>query len=188
MRYPPEYKAAARARLIEAGGALAKKEGFNNTGMDALTAAAGVTTGAFYSQFKSKAELLHAIVDHELSRTLQAFSDKSGRELQRVLGWYLSPRHAAHPEEGCPIPALGPEIARADDATRQRFEELLKQLADTLEPVTTDRTQAWSVLAQAVGGVILARAVLNPETQGEILGAVQAAALLAVTDKVAAQS
>lgn len=188
MRYPPEYKAAARVKLIEAGGALAKQEGFNNTGMDALTAAAGVTTGAFYSQFKSKAELLHAIVDHELSRTLQAFSGKNVQELQRVLGWYLSPRHAAHPEDGCPIPALGPEIARADDATRLRFEELLRQLADTLEPATTHRNEAWAILAQAVGAVVLARAVLNPETQDEILGAVQAAALLAVKDKATAQS
>ncbi len=177
MRYPPEYKAAARARLIEAGGTLAKKMGFSNTGMDALAAAAGVTTGAFYTQFKSKAELLHAIVDHELSRTVAAFAGKTGKDLQRVMGWYLSPRHAAHPEDGCPIPSLGQEIARADDATRQRFEALTGQLVDALAAGTADRATAWALLAQAVGGVLLARAVHSPAAQTEILNAVQAVGL-----------
>ena len=80
MRYPPDHKTVARAKLIEAGGALAKKAGFSNTGIDALVAAAGVTTGAFYSQFRSKAELLHAIVERELSRTVEAGTGKSSNE------------------------------------------------------------------------------------------------------------
>lgn len=169
MRYPPEHKAAARAKLIAAGGALAKQQGFSNTGMDALTAAAGVTTGAFYSQFQSKTELLDAIVDHELLRTIDAFAGKSGAELQHVIAWYLSPAHAAHPDAGCPIPALGPEIARANDAIRQHFEARLDELVTTLEAGTADRSKAWALLAQAVGGVLLARAVLNQATSEEIL-------------------
>jgi len=177
MRYPPDYKATARAKLIEAGGALAKKAGFASTGMDALASAAGVTTGALYSQFRSKTELLYAIVDHELSRTAEAFAGKTGEDLKRVLAWYLSPRHAANPDKGCAIPALGPEISRADEATRQRFETLLEQLVSTVEEGTSDREKAWALLAQSIGGVILARAVLTPETQQEILEAVQSTAL-----------
>ena len=173
MRYPPDHKTVAPAKLIEAGGALAKKAGFSNTGIDALVAAAGVTTGAFYSQFRSKAELLHAIVERELSRTVEAFTGKSSKELQRVIAWYLSPRHAAHPEEGCPIPSLGSEIARADEETRLLFEGLVKQLVDALEVGTAERSKAWALLAQSIGGVVLARAVLNSETQQEILKAVQ---------------
>ena len=62
MRYPPDHKTVARAKLIEAGGALSKKAGFSTTGIYALVASAGVTTGGFYSQFRSNAELLNAIV------------------------------------------------------------------------------------------------------------------------------
>lgn len=173
MRYPPEYKAAARAKLIEASGALAKQKGFSNTGMDALAAAAGVTTGAFYSQFKSKADLLYAIVDYELSRTANTFEGKTGADLEKVLQWYLSPKHAAHPETGCPIPSLGAEIARADDATRQHFEDLLKQIVKTLEINTNSPETAWQLLIQAVGAIMLSRAVINPETQLTILKAAQ---------------
>lgn len=180
MRYSPEHKIAARAKLIEAGGALAKKAGFSNTGMDALAAAAGVTTGAFYSQFKSKADFLYAIVDHELSRTVAAFDGKVDKDLEQTISWYLSPQHAAHPENGCPIPSLGAEIGRADDATRQRFEELVINLVDVLANSTTDRAHAWSLLAQSVGGVILARAVANPNTQQDILEAIHAVGMTTI--------
>lgn len=168
MRYPPEHKIQARARLIEAGGALAKKEGFGNTGMDALTAAAGVTTGAFYSQFRSKTEFLQAIIEHELARTIDAFQGKSKEGLERALSRYMSQPHVADPEQGCPIPALGAEVARADLATRERFETLLLELMSTLQS-QVDNPAAWAILTQAVGGVILARAVANPETSAQIL-------------------
>ncbi|WP_375154641.1 TetR/AcrR family transcriptional regulator [Pseudomonas aeruginosa] len=41
--------------------------------MDTLMKAAGLTTGAFYSQFSSKAELLEAILQRELSAQHDAF-------------------------------------------------------------------------------------------------------------------
>ena len=110
-----------------------------------MAAAAGVTTGAFYSQFKSKSDLLYAIVDHELSRTVTAFEGKTGTDLEKVMQWYLSPKHAAHPETGCPIPSLGAEIARADVATRQHFENLLKQIVETLQHTTKTDEIAWQL-------------------------------------------
>lgn len=71
-----------------------KKRGFASTGMDALAAAAGVTTGAVYSQFRSKSDLLYAIVDQELSHTVEAFIGKTGEDLKKVLALYMS---------GCPV-------------------------------------------------------------------------------------
>ncbi len=177
MRYPANHKTVARAKMIEAGGALAKKSGFSNTGMDALTSAAGVTTGAFYSQFQSKAELLYAIIDYELSRTVEAFDGKTEADFVKTLAWYVSPKHAAHPELGCPIPSLGAEIARADDNTRQRFEELTEQLVNALNKNLQDKNKSWALLSQAIGAVVLARAVLSPNKQQEILNAVQSASL-----------
>lgn len=172
MRYSPEHKATARRRLIEAGGALAKKEGFSNTGMDALTAAAGVTTGAFYSQFRTKSEFLDAIIDHEFERTIQSFAGKSGQALVDALALYLSPLHAAHPEKGCPIPSLGAEIARADESTRAHFEELLVQLHGIFAKSSLDTDAAWALMAQAIGGIVLARAVASPALRDALLNAV----------------
>ncbi len=183
MRYSPEQKLATRQRLIESGAALAKKEGFGNTGMDALMAAAGLTTGAFYSQFRSKPELLHAIVEHELDRTLTLFAGKSDERLLRALTAYLSPFHAEHPELGCSIPTLGGEIARADIATRESFEARLLQLQASFSNTLGSDDAAWALICQAVGGVLVARAMATPERRDEVLASVLAQAKAALPQK-----
>lgn len=172
MRYPPEHKAQARRQLLKAGAALAKQQGFANTGMDALTAAAGVTTGAFYTQFTSKADFLQAMVEQELAQVVANFAHKTPQELQAVLAAYLSMRHVHHPERGCPIPSLGAEISRADEATKQQFEHHTEQLIEIISQAVSDREQAWALLAQAVGAIVLARAVADPAKQQEIVQSV----------------
>lgn len=174
MRYSPKHKEASRARLIEAGAALAKQSGFANTGMDALTAAAGVTTGAFYSQFRSKPEFLHAIVEHEMSKVLATVEHRSKDDLVAALRSYLSTMHADHPELGCPVPALGAEIARADVATRQMFEDLIKRFQASLANVLHDDEAAWTLGCAAIGAVLVARAMATPGQRSEVLRSVLA--------------
>ena len=113
MRYAPEHKEGTRARLVKATGALAKRQGFSGTGIDGLMAAAGLTSGAFYAHFRSKNELLEAIVDNELQRSVALFAQQSPAKAMKVIEGYLSPAHVAHPESGCAVPALAPEIAAA---------------------------------------------------------------------------
>jgi AcrR family transcriptional regulator len=172
MRYSPEQKQHSRAKLVDAGAQLAKKQGFNNTGMDALLAAAGMTTGAFYSQFKTKPELLHAIVQHELEKTLVLFEDKSADELLQALRFYLSRSHILHPEQGCAIPSLGAEIARADQATKETFSAALQRIQHAIEAVLDDADAAWAMICQAVGAVVVARAMATPVQRDQVLGAV----------------
>ncbi|MCC2637565.1 MAG: bacterial regulatory s, tetR family protein [Moraxellaceae bacterium] len=174
MRYSPDHKQEARQRLVRAGAALAKRQGFAATGLDALTAAAGMTTGAFYSQFKSKPELLRAIVEQEFENTVQAFAAKSPEETLRALARYLSPLHATHPEAGCPIPALGAEIARADTETRDVFETQVRRLHAVFTELLGDGDAAWGVICQAIGGVLVARAMGSAEGRDAVLKGVLA--------------
>jgi AcrR family transcriptional regulator len=171
MRYPPEHKEASRAALVAASGALAKAEGFAGTGLQALVGAAGVTTGAFYSQFSGKDELLTAIVEHEIDRILPWFQGQTPAGLMQVLAMYLSPQHADHPGQGCAIPALGPEIARADAATRQAFEQRIVQVHAAVADSLGDGDAAWGVIAQAVGAVVIARAMASRKGRQEVLAA-----------------
>ncbi|AJG23196.1 TetR/AcrR family transcriptional regulator [Cupriavidus basilensis] len=69
MRYSATHKAANRERVLEASGALVKREGFASTGVDQLMGAAGLTGGAFYSHFDSKQALLREGVERELQRS-----------------------------------------------------------------------------------------------------------------------
>ncbi len=68
MRYAATHKEETREKLIESSRALAKKGGFETTGVDALMKAIGLTGGAFYSHFRSKDELFAAIVERARER------------------------------------------------------------------------------------------------------------------------
>ena len=101
MRYKPEQKQATRALLLSKAAPLVKRQGFASTGLDTLMKAAGLTTGAFYSQFSSKAELLEAILQRELSAQHDAFPLDSLEQLAGATRLYLSRGHAQHADMGC---------------------------------------------------------------------------------------
>jgi hypothetical protein len=81
----------------------------------------------------------------------------------------LSSSHALHPETGCVLPALGPEIARASPEVRAMVEQGLKRLQKSWSSRMGDPDAAWALIAQCVGALVLARAVESERTRKEIL-------------------
>jgi AcrR family transcriptional regulator len=188
MRYPREYKQQARRSLLEHGGSHAKKHGFAGSGMDAIASAAGVTTGSLYKHFEGKSGLFAAIVRAELERMAGlygAIPDDDARGLTRAVAGYLSMQHVTHPEQGCVLPSLAPEVARADANVRGTFQEGLLEVRDTLAKLTGSKDSAWALIAQNVGAVMLARAMADEKVQRELLAAAkrQAQTLLAASTK-----
>lgn len=178
MRYPKDHKDAAREKLVRASGSHAKKHGFGETGVASLAASAGVTTGALYKHFDGKADLFTAVVAAELERTAQMVEalDTAGESgAARALAGYLSLQHVEHPEQGCPLPSLTPEVGRADEATKEAFQAGLLRIHEVLQRVTACPEDAWAYLAQNVGGVMLARALADEKVQRELLTALRRA-------------
>jgi len=54
----PEYKTQARARILDAARAVFRRKGFRTATMDDIAAEVGVSKGALYLYFRTKAELL----------------------------------------------------------------------------------------------------------------------------------
>jgi AcrR family transcriptional regulator len=178
MRYPKDHKDASRQRLIERGGSHAKEHGFNESGMASLAASAGVTTGALYKLFDGKADLFAAVIAAELARTAQMYDgiDPDDRNsAAKSLAGYLSLQHVRHPEQGCPLPSLTPEIARADEAVKAAYQAGLLEIHAKLQRLTATSADAWALMAQNVGAVMLARAAPDEKLQREILSALRQA-------------
>jgi TetR/AcrR family transcriptional repressor of nem operon len=152
MRYPREHKEQTRQRLVERAGRLAKERGFAASGIDAMAAASGVTSGSLYKHFSGKSELFAAIVKAELQRSAERFD---------------------HPARGCALPSLTAEVARSDESVRAAFEEGLLDIHEALAPLLKSGDKAWALIAQSVGAVMLARAVPGDEVRGKILAAVR---------------
>ena len=175
MRYSEEYKEQARNRLLVSGGSHAKKHGFGGSGMDALAAAAGVTTGSLYKHFDGKSDLFAALIRSELQRTAQRFSAIAPGDLEaatKALVAYLSLNHVKHPEAGCVLPSLTPEVARADESVRDAFQSgMIAIHAIVADRFAGSSDTAWALIAQNVGAVMLARAMRDETVRRELLGA-----------------
>ena len=163
MRYPPEHKAEKRRQLIQASGALIKRDGYAATGIDRLMEASGMTSGAFYSHFGSKADLLQALIPYELQLSRDAWQSNPHTEPEAWLAFelerYLNIKHVRHPEVGCMLPSLGAEIARADEATRKVFQEEMEKDVAMLEEKLGNADLAWAFICQLVGAILIARAM-----------------------------
>ena len=176
MRYPKEHKDQARQRLVESGGRLAKAHGLAASGVDAIAAASGVTSGSLYKHFSGKSDLFAAIVKAELERSAERFSgvgDADARSFEKALVAYLSPQHVDHPERGCALPSLTAEVARADASVRAAFQEGLLEIHAVLRQLMKSGDKAWALMAQSVGAVMLARALLDDDVRTDVLAAAQ---------------
>ena len=189
MRYQADQKAKARQALVKSATKALRKSGFNGIGVDALAASAGVTSGAFYSNFSSKEALLEEVIDANLGQPLiDAGSGTLAERRERLksyLKMYISAQHCADPENGCVMPTLSADVARSSEvvreAYRRRMQELVGKIARVIGGEARDAdSRAWTIVTLMVGAVSVARALPEGAEARAILDAAlqQAIALI----------
>src|SRR5260370_22238498 len=115
----------ARTRLVEAAGRGFRTGGFGGTGVDALAKGAGLTSGAFYAHFDSKAEAFRLVVSDGLATLrngIAAFQQRHGRGWRDpFVDFYLGERMGLGIDEGCGLPRFSSDLGRPDDGAPARF-------------------------------------------------------------------
>ncbi len=183
MARPKKSEGDARERLVEAAGRGFRTGGFGGAGVDALAKGAGLTSGAFYAHFDSKAEAFRLVVADSLAllrNGVIAFQERHGRNWRNpFVDFYLGERMQVALDEACGVPTFSSDVARADDATRAVFEAELELLVETLAAGFRGghaRQRALSLLAVLSGAAAMARAVKDDNLRREILAAANVAA------------
>ncbi len=176
MPWPEDYKTRTRARIVAAAAAALRAKGVSGAGVADIMAGAGLTHGGFYAHFRSKDDLVAEALEHagrqSFARLAGAVGSASAEtRLHAVVDAYLSPWHVTHPDAGCPVAALGPEVARAGGRAQRKLGRTIRERLDWLRglipagrPGRVREEQAVGVLACMLGGVVLARAVGEEES------------------------
>lgn len=178
MGRPKGTDGRVRERLLEAAGRGFRVGGYGGIGVDGLAKEAGLTSGAFYAHFDSKADAFRGAIVEGLrgfTAAVVQFRERFGAGWREAfVDFYLVDRMAVELCEACVLPTLTADATRADEATREAYEAELRGLVDVVaEGLGTDdgRERAWALLAVLSGTAAMGRAVRDVKLREEILAA-----------------
>lgn len=189
MPYPKDHKSKTRLRILEAARVLFNRHGYDRVTIDQVMAEADLTRGGFYSHFTSKEELFaDAMIGFLDGRGAQWRRDEgidpTACQLvmaKRMVDAYLSRRHLRDRDGQCPLIAYATDVANSGPPVRDSYRRLVEAMAWLFEmnlegDPASRRSQALSLTALCIGGMIVARAIPETEIAEDILDAAHNAA------------
>lgn len=178
-------KQASHDKIVTAASEMIRENGIEGLNITAAMQAAGLTHGGFYRHFTDKNALVCAAITAAFQQFEQAIIDDANRvppaqTLSRFVDRYLSEPHLNNPAKGCPVAALGGEIARQDAPVQQAFQAGVARLTALLDQLLagceTARLQdGTALLAALVGGVTVAHGAGDAAAQTATLNRLKAA-------------
>ncbi len=180
MRRSAEQTASTRARIVAIASRRFREKGSRGTGIAPIMREARLTHGGFYRHFSSSAQLfeeaLAAGLDEMASRmTVAAARAPAGQALAVIIGTYLSPEHAGAPGTGCPLAALGADLARLPRQRRAACHRLLLTYARRLSIYLPGRDadsrerQAVVLFSSMAGTLMVARTITDTRARAALL-------------------
>jgi TetR/AcrR family transcriptional regulator, transcriptional repressor for nem operon len=189
MPYPAEHRKKVKQKIIDSARKLFNRHGFESVSIQQIMANAGLTHGGFYSYFKSKSDLYAEVLgcfftDPEWKNCWEGVHvDLSSTDVgPQVVRAYLSRQHYDDVENSCPMVALPTDVARSGASARRAFETVFKSMVSVLERSLVDkkrprRERAQAVAALCIGGMIVARTMVDEPLADELRHACERMAL-----------
>lgn len=184
MRYQADHKQRTHRRIVKSASSQFLSEGMNGPGVAKLMKASGLTVGGFYKHFRSKNDLITEAIDASVrdvgAKVAEwAKSAGPGEGWREIVKRYLSMEHCQHPEMGCPMAALAPDIARTRPAIRKKIQASLdaykKQLVQFMPGANSGEKQRnfTLIFTAMVGALSVARTLADKEEQEQVLSLVR---------------
>jgi TetR/AcrR family transcriptional repressor of nem operon len=189
MPYPAGHRVAVKKNIIDSARRLFNRHGFESVSLSQIMAGVGLTHGGFYSYFKSKSDLYAAVLgcfftDPEWKNCWEGVHvDLSSTDVgPQVVRAYLSRQHFEDIENSCPMVALPTDVARSGVSARHAFETVFKAMVSVLQRSLIrngrrHRSTAEGIAALSIGGMIVARTMVDRALADELRAACMAIAL-----------
>jgi TetR/AcrR family transcriptional repressor of nem operon len=189
MPYPAGHRTEVKKKIIASARRLFNKHGFDNVSISQIMAGAALTHGGFYSYFESKRDLYAEVLgcfftDPEWKSRWEGVEvNLSSADIgPQVVRAYLSRQHFEDVENSCPMVALPTDVARSGDSAKRAFETVFQAMVDVLQRSSTENGRPRRITAQAtaalcVGGMVVARAMVDRNLADELRDACMTVAL-----------
>lgn len=130
-------KSSTRDLIVQKADALFYQGGYEATSFAEIAAAVGISRGNFYHHFKTKDDILDAVITHRIARTqalLEGWQAESATPQERILSFIqlLITNRAKIMAFGCPVGTLSSELAKLDHAAQGRATEIFGLFRDWL--------------------------------------------------------
>jgi TetR/AcrR family transcriptional repressor of nem operon len=180
VRYLPEHKLETHRKIVKDASRRVRAEGLSGAAVAAVMKDAGLTHGGFYKHFGSKDDLLLESLREgfrEIEETLAHAAEHSqpGEAWRAIVKTYLSLELCEHPERGCPLAALSPDLARADKRMKPQIVAELVNYKSRMLPFmpgqrTADKERAFFVIfSTMIGAVDIARILPDRAIREKVL-------------------
>jgi TetR/AcrR family transcriptional regulator, transcriptional repressor for nem operon len=189
MAYPAGHRTAVKKKIVDSARRLFNRHGFESVSLSQIMAGAGLTHGGFYGYFNSKSELYAEVLgcfftDPDWERCWDGVEvDLSSTDVgAQVVRAYLSRQHFEDVENSCPMVALPTDVGRSGEVARRAFETVFKAMVSVLERSMAPngrrrRTTAQAIAALSIGGMIVARTIVDRTHADQLRAACMAVAL-----------
>ena len=151
---------ATRDQIVGEADRLFYEQGFEHTSFADIAAAVGISRGNFYHHFKTKDEILSAVIDRRLEATRallaawESEADDSPAARIRCFIRILIANRAKILRHGCPVGTLTAELAKkvGDGASRLVAKQMIA-LVDKDESGTIDRAELSAAMKKLAAGM-----------------------------------
>jgi len=168
---------ANRQRIVDAADHLFYSRGYNQTSFSDISDETGIPRGNFYYYFKTKEDILAAVVDARLAEfkdMLKSCEQSTPDPLQRLhaLAQFPLQHEAQVLQYGCPIGSLSSELVKEQDTEISQarltavFDLLKNWIAEQLNNLGQDTRSddvAKDMLAKMQGVIIIANVYKDTE-------------------------
>lgn len=179
MPYTKEHKEATRRRILESAFRLFTIKGFEGVTVNGVMQDCGLTRGAFYAHFDSKAILYRESLKFAANGTKLAELKPAGTSdkvwICLLLDGYLSLEHVRG-EYPCPLAFLATDIVIQDEESKATYAKVYEGMNRAIFEYASSYTDCdegdiLSVTAMLIGSVAIARTMHDESSVTKLLQA-----------------
>ncbi len=181
----PEKGEAKRRHIIRTANRLFYERGYHQTSFSDIAEASGIPRGNFYYYFKTKDDILAAVIDQrivELGTMLEHWEARCRSPAER-LKRYVEMIRSSREEVmrfGCPIGSLNVELGKAQPALKAKARKMFDVVRDwvarqfgAMGCAQNGKRLALHLLSRAQGVSVIAQAYGDARFLSEELGALE---------------